>query len=105
MCVYHIDILLLNFTMYSFILRYTGCIHFTCSFKLCCLTIDNCTNLLLLAMGPILPQINVVGRELGISPSVMGYLMSVLPIIYVLAKPLVGFLADYFAVSNLFSIW
>lgn len=50
-------------------------------------------------MGPILPQINVVGRELGISPSVMGYLMSVLPIIYVLAKPFVGFLADYFSVS------
>lgn len=55
-------------------------------------------------MGPILPQINVVGRELGISPSVMGYLMSVLPIIYVLAKPFVGFLADYFAVSFVFNL-
>ncbi|CAO1413035.1 unnamed protein product [Diamesa serratosioi] len=54
------------------------------------------------AMGPILPQINVVGRELGISPSVMGYLMSILPIIYVLAKPFVGFLADYFSNARKF---
>lgn len=51
-------------------------------------------------MGPILPQINVFGKELGIEPDVMGYVTSVLPILYVLAKPIVGFLIDYFTVSR-----
>lgn len=50
-------------------------------------------------MGPILPQINVFGKELGVSPDVMGFIMSFLPILYVLAKPSVGFLIDYFPVS------
>lgn len=49
-------------------------------------------------MGPILPQINVYGRQLGISPDVMGLITSVLPLMYILAKPAVGFLADYFSV-------
>ncbi|XP_002138602.2 major facilitator superfamily domain-containing protein 6 [Drosophila pseudoobscura] len=48
------------------------------------------------AMGPILPQLLVIGKQLGVPPDVMGYIMAVLPILYVLAKPLVGFLADYF---------
>ncbi|BFG06347.1 major facilitator superfamily domain-containing protein 6 [Drosophila madeirensis] len=48
------------------------------------------------AMGPILPQLSVIGKQIGIPPDVMGYIMAVLPILYVLAKPLVGFLADYF---------
>lgn len=52
-----------------------------------------------LAMGPILPQINVFGKGLGISPDVMGFIMSCLPILYVLAKPAVGFVIDYFPVS------
>lgn len=50
-------------------------------------------------MGPILPQINVYGRQLGISPDVMGLITSVLPLMYILAKPAVGFLADYFSVG------
>lgn len=49
------------------------------------------------AMGPILPQISVYGKQLGVEPEIMGYITSVLPIMYVLAKPVVGFLADYFS--------
>lgn len=52
-----------------------------------------------LAMGPILPQINVFGKQLGISPDIMGLITSVLPLLYILAKPAVGFLIDYFSVS------
>uniref|UniRef100_A0A1L8DEF4 Putative transporter n=2 Tax=Nyssomyia neivai TaxID=330878 RepID=A0A1L8DEF4_9DIPT len=48
------------------------------------------------AMGPILPQINVIGKQMGIPPDIMGLVMSILPIMYVLAKPAVGFLADFF---------
>ena len=51
-------------------------------------------------MGPILPQINVFGKELGISPQVMGYVTCIMPILYVIAKPGVGYLADYFSVFN-----
>lgn len=47
-------------------------------------------------MGPILPQINVFGKQLGIGPDVMGLITSILPILYVVAKPIVGFLIDYF---------
>lgn len=50
-------------------------------------------------MGPILPQINVFGKELGISPDVMGFITSFLPILYILAKPAVGYLIDSFPVS------
>ncbi|GAB0096722.1 major facilitator superfamily domain-containing protein 6 [Sergentomyia squamirostris] len=49
------------------------------------------------AMGPILPQINVIGKQMGIPPDIMGLITSILPIMYVLAKPIVGFLADFFA--------
>lgn len=52
-------------------------------------------------MGPILPQINVFGKQLGISADVMGFVTSVLPILYVLAKPIFGFVIDYFPVSLL----
>lgn len=51
-------------------------------------------------MGPILPQINVFGKQLGISADVAGLIMSVLPLMYILAKPAVGFLIDYFTVSR-----
>ncbi|XP_055715743.1 major facilitator superfamily domain-containing protein 6 isoform X2 [Phlebotomus papatasi] len=47
-------------------------------------------------MGPILPQINVIGKQMGIPPDIMGLITSILPIMYVLAKPAVGFLADFF---------
>ncbi|XP_011185406.2 major facilitator superfamily domain-containing protein 6 [Zeugodacus cucurbitae] len=49
------------------------------------------------AMGPILPQLSVYGKQLGVSPDVMGYITSVLPIMYVIAKPIVGYVADYFS--------
>lgn len=52
------------------------------------------------AMGPILPQTNVIGKELGISPDVMGFITSFLPILYILAKPAVGYLIDSFPVSE-----
>ncbi|KAH8401361.1 hypothetical protein KR009_004945 [Drosophila setifemur] len=48
------------------------------------------------AMGPILPQLPVIGKQMGVPPDLMGYILAILPILYVLAKPLVGFLADYF---------
>jgi len=50
-------------------------------------------------MGPILPQLPVIGKQIGVPPDVMGYITAILPILYVLAKPMVGFLADYFTVS------
>ncbi|XP_030387942.1 major facilitator superfamily domain-containing protein 6 [Scaptodrosophila lebanonensis] len=49
------------------------------------------------AMGPILPQLSVLGKQIGIPPDVMGYITAVLPILYVLAKPMIGFVADYFS--------
>lgn len=48
-------------------------------------------------MGPILPQTNVFGKQLGIAPDVMGLITSVLPIMYILAKPAVGYLIDSFS--------
>lgn len=50
-------------------------------------------------MGPILPQINVFGKQLGISPDIMGFVTSFLPFMYMPAKPLIGYLIDYFPVS------
>ncbi|KAG5680181.1 hypothetical protein PVAND_009706 [Polypedilum vanderplanki] len=48
------------------------------------------------SLGPILPQMVVFGRQLGVSPTVMGFFLSMLPFLYFFAKPLVGMLADYF---------
>ncbi|XP_065366607.1 major facilitator superfamily domain-containing protein 6 [Calliphora vicina] len=48
------------------------------------------------AMGPILPQLSVWGKQIGIAPEVMGYITSILPMMYIIAKPLFGFVADYF---------
>ncbi|XP_077290648.1 major facilitator superfamily domain-containing protein 6 [Arctopsyche grandis] len=48
------------------------------------------------AMGPLLPQMPVYGKQLGISPDVMGLVTAVLPILWALAKPAIGFLVDYF---------
>ncbi|KAG4072719.1 hypothetical protein HA402_001831 [Bradysia odoriphaga] len=48
------------------------------------------------AIGPILPQLPVIGKQLGISADIMGLITSVLPILYILAKPAVGYLMDYF---------
>ncbi|XP_047365966.1 major facilitator superfamily domain-containing protein 6 isoform X1 [Vespa velutina] len=48
------------------------------------------------AMGPILPFLPVYGKQLGVSPLVMGSITAVLPILFLIAKPIFGFLVDYF---------
>ncbi|CAK1587839.1 unnamed protein product [Parnassius mnemosyne] len=47
------------------------------------------------ALGPLLPQMNVFGRQLGISPAAMGMVTAVLPLLWALAKPLFGYVVDY----------
>ncbi|KAI4477376.1 hypothetical protein M0804_012762 [Polistes exclamans] len=48
------------------------------------------------AMGPILPFLPVYGKQLGVSPMVMGSVTAVLPILFLIAKPLFGFIVDHF---------
>ncbi|CAG9823296.1 unnamed protein product [Phaedon cochleariae] len=48
------------------------------------------------AMGPILPQLPVFGRELGISSLVMGTITGILPIVFLFAKPLFGLIVDVY---------
>lgn len=48
------------------------------------------------AMGPILPFVTVYGKQLGVSPMVMGTVTAILPILFLIAKPAFGFLVDYF---------
>ncbi|CAH0730557.1 unnamed protein product, partial [Brenthis ino] len=47
------------------------------------------------ALGPLLPQLNVYGRQLGVSPSVMGLVTAVLPLLWAAAKPLFGYVVDF----------
>lgn len=47
-------------------------------------------------MGPILPQLTVFGKEMGISSVVMGTINGILPILFLLAKPLFGILVDVY---------
>ncbi|XP_063992329.1 major facilitator superfamily domain-containing protein 6 isoform X2 [Diachasmimorpha longicaudata] len=47
-------------------------------------------------MGPILPFLPVYGKQLGVSSVAMGTITAVLPFLYLLSKPLFGFLVDYF---------
>lgn len=47
-------------------------------------------------MGPILPFMSVYGKKIGVSSIVMGSITSLLPILYLLAKPIFGFIVDYF---------
>lgn len=54
-------------------------------------------------MGPILPQLSVFGKQIGIAPEVMGYITCILPVMYVIAKPMFGFVADYFAVGLIYN--
>lgn len=49
-----------------------------------------------LAMGPILPFLSVYGKQLGVSSLVMGISTSLLPLFYLVSKPIFGFLVDYF---------
>ncbi|XP_076630377.1 major facilitator superfamily domain-containing protein 6 isoform X2 [Colletes latitarsis] len=48
------------------------------------------------AMGPILPFLQVYGKQLGVSILVMGSVTAILPILFLIAKPAFGFLVDYF---------
>ncbi|EFN78175.1 major facilitator superfamily domain-containing protein 6 [Harpegnathos saltator] len=48
------------------------------------------------AMGPILPFLSVYGKQLGISPLVMGSITAGLPIFFLIAKSVFGFVVDYF---------
>ncbi|KAJ1525676.1 hypothetical protein ONE63_008892 [Megalurothrips usitatus] len=48
------------------------------------------------SMGPILPFTVVFGKQLGISEIVMGTVTAVLPLLFLVAKPAFGYLADYF---------
>ncbi|KAM3956874.1 major facilitator superfamily domain-containing protein 6-like [Aphomia sociella] len=46
-------------------------------------------------LGPLLPQMNVFGRQLGVSPGVMGLVTAVLPLLWAAAKPLFGYVVDF----------
>lgn len=52
--------------------------------------------IIILAMGPILPYLPVYGKQLGVSPAVMGSITAVLPLLFLVAKPAFGFLVDHF---------
>ncbi|RZF43942.1 hypothetical protein LSTR_LSTR006750 [Laodelphax striatellus] len=51
---------------------------------------------LMAGMGPVLPFLPVFGKQLGISEVVMGIITSILPIMFLLAKPVFGFFFDVF---------
>ncbi|KAL3267433.1 hypothetical protein HHI36_011560 [Cryptolaemus montrouzieri] len=48
------------------------------------------------ALGPILPQLQVFGKQLGISSVIMGTVTGILPFAYLLAKPLFGIIVDVY---------
>ncbi|KAL0114118.1 hypothetical protein PUN28_011437 [Cardiocondyla obscurior] len=48
------------------------------------------------AMGPILPFLPVYGKQLGVSPLIMGSITAILPILFLIAKPMFGFIVDYY---------
>ncbi|CAL1674196.1 unnamed protein product [Lasius platythorax] len=48
------------------------------------------------AMGPILPFLPVYGKQLGVSPLIMGSITAILPLLFLIAKPAFGFVVDYF---------
>ncbi|XP_018401492.1 PREDICTED: major facilitator superfamily domain-containing protein 6-like [Cyphomyrmex costatus] len=46
--------------------------------------------------GAISPFLPVYGKQLGISPLIMGSIGATLPILFMIAKPIFGFIMDYF---------
>lgn len=48
------------------------------------------------ALGPILPFLSVIGKQLGISEIVMGSVFTIIPIFYFIAKMCYGYIVDYF---------
>lgn len=47
-------------------------------------------------MGPILPFVPVMGKQLGLSEVAMGLILSVMPLLFMVAKPTFGFILDYY---------
>lgn len=54
------------------------------------------------ALGPILPFISVIGKQLGISEVAMGTIYAVIPLLYFITKPVYGFIIDYFVRQRTF---
>lgn len=54
------------------------------------------------ALGPILPFLSVIGKQLGISEIVMGSVFTILPIFYFLGKIFYGYIVDYFVQQRTF---
>ncbi|KAG5308416.1 MFSD6 protein, partial [Acromyrmex insinuator] len=48
------------------------------------------------ATGAIFPFLSVYGKQLGISSLIMGSIGAILPILFMIAKPIFGFIMDYF---------
>ncbi|KAK9721697.1 MFS_1 like family [Popillia japonica] len=48
------------------------------------------------AMGPILPQLSVYGKEMGVSSVVMGSVTGILPLAFLVAKPIFGIIVDVY---------
>ncbi|KAL6262571.1 hypothetical protein P5V15_005363 [Pogonomyrmex californicus] len=48
------------------------------------------------AMGPIVPYLSVYGKQLGVSSVVIGSIVAILPIAYLIATIIFGYIADYF---------
>ncbi|KAJ9592244.1 hypothetical protein L9F63_001245 [Diploptera punctata] len=48
------------------------------------------------SLGPILPFLNVFGKQLGVSEVVMGSITAILPVMFLISKPLFGLVVDYF---------
>lgn len=48
------------------------------------------------AMAPILPFLPVFGKQLGVSEVANGIVTSVLPVLFLVAKPIFGYILDYF---------
>ncbi|XP_025074825.1 LOW QUALITY PROTEIN: uncharacterized protein LOC105430124, partial [Pogonomyrmex barbatus] len=46
--------------------------------------------------GPTLPFLQVHGKQLGISPLIIGSIFAIVPLLYLIAKPIFGFIIDYF---------
>ncbi|XP_070518126.1 major facilitator superfamily domain-containing protein 6-A-like [Cardiocondyla obscurior] len=52
--------------------------------------------------GPTFPFLYVYGKQIGISPIVIGSIGAILPILHLVAKPIFGFIIDYFQTCRKF---
>ncbi|XP_012054683.1 PREDICTED: uncharacterized protein LOC105617737 [Atta cephalotes] len=46
--------------------------------------------------APVFPFLSVFGKQLGISPLIIGSINAILPILILIVKPIFGFIMDYF---------